>query len=88
MWQVCFKEYDGGGMLVGLKPVKASSVRSLWRRIDLYLSACQKGMVREVGFYRDGKNYPSIVSDGKHRQFHAPITAIMPLFGYMKRISE
>lgn len=64
MWQVCFKEYDGGGMLVGLKPVKAARVHSLWRRIDSYLSACQKGMVREVGFYRDGKNYPSIVSDG------------------------
>ena len=88
MWQICFKEYDGGGMLVGLVSCRTECVKRQWRRIDTFLSACPERMVREVQFCRGGKNFPSIVSNGHTRGWHAPITAMMPLFDYMKRISE
>lgn len=87
MWQICFKEYDSNGMLVGLIPLKSVKVRSQWKKINAYLDACRDGIVREVQFYRNGKHYPSIVSDGTYRQFHEPITAMLPLFEYAKRVT-
>lgn len=87
MWQICFKEYDSRGMLVGLIPIKSERVRSQWRKINAYLGACRDGMVREVQFYRGGRHFPSIVSDGVSQKFHAPIVAMMPLFEYAKRIT-
>ena len=88
MWQICLKEYDSSGMLVGLISCKADKIKYRWRRIDAFLSACPKNMVREAQFYRAGRHFPSIVSDGMTRKVSAPIVAMMPLFEYVKRISE
>lgn len=88
MWQICLKEYDSSGILVGLVSCKTSKIRYRWKRIDAFLSACPHRMIREVQFCRAGKTYPSIISDGITRKASAPITAMMPLFEYAKRISE
>lgn len=88
MWQICLKEYDSTGFLVGLVSCKTEKVKYRWRRIDAFLSACPNNMVREAQFRRGGRHFPSIVSDGKTRKLSSPIVAMMPLFEYAKRISK
>lgn len=88
MWQVCFKEYSSGGFLVGLVSCKTDKIKRQRRKIDAFLTACPKNMVREVQFYRNGRHFPSIVSDGAKRKMSSPIVAMMPLFEYAKRVSR
>lgn len=88
MWQICFREYDSTGMLLMLFSKKAEKIRHRNRSIDTFLSQCQSESIREVQFYRNGKQYPSIITDGQTRKFSKPIAARLPIFDYLRKISE
>lgn len=85
-WSICFKEYDKAGILSSLISCKANRIKHKWKEIDKFLSSCPKDCIREIFFRRNGKNYPSIITDGTERRFSAPIQAKLPLFEYAAKL--
>lgn len=84
MWNICFREYNQSGSLVELVTVKSKSIKSRWKSIQSFLKSCKEGYVREVQFCRNGKQQPSLVSNGNEVKFMKPIVALLPLFEYSR----
>ena len=87
MWNICFREYDAQGNLTELVNCKSVRIKSKSRMIRSFLSSCRKGNVREVQFCRNGKQYPSLVSNGVEAKYSKPITAMLPLFDYARNLN-
>lgn len=87
MWNICFREYDPKGNLTELVTCKSVKIKSKTRMIRLFMTACKPGNVREVQFCRNGKQYPSLVSNGIETKYAKPITALLPLFDYARNLN-
>ena len=87
MWRICFREYDDNGNLTELISTKSQNIKSRWRTINQFLRSCRPPFTREVQFCRNGKQMPSLVSNGEHIRFEKPITALLPLFDYARNIN-
>jgi hypothetical protein len=85
-WEIVLKEYDSTGDLVTLIPCKSAKIKTRWRALDDFLIGCPDGNTREVRFRRNGKVFPSIISDGKRRLFAEPIAAKLPLLEYARKL--
>lgn len=85
-WDIVLKEYNKNGILVTLIPCKSAKIKTKWRAIDEFLNACPDGNVREIFFKRNGKIFPSLVSDGKKRMFAEPIASKLPLLEYARKL--
>lgn len=84
MWRICFREYDSEGNLTELISTKSVKIKSKWKTIQSYLKSCRPSFTREVQFCRNGKQMPSLVSNGETTRFEKPISALLPLFDYSR----
>lgn len=87
MWSICFREYDSQGNLIELVNCKSLRIKSKTRMIRSFMSACKPGNIREVQFCRNGKQYPSMVSNGIETKYAKPIVAMLPLFDYARHLN-
>lgn len=87
MWSICFREYDSQGNLIELVNCKSLRIKSKTRMIRSFMSACKPGNIREVQFCRNGKQYPSMVSNGFETKYAKPIVAMLPLFDYARHLN-
>lgn len=87
MWSICFREYDSKGNLTELVTCKSVRIKSKTRMIRSFMTACKPGNVREIQFCRNGKQYPSLVSNGVETKYAKPITALLPLFDYARNLN-
>jgi len=87
MWSICFREYDSQGNLIELVGCKSTKIKSKFRMIRSFMAACKPGNVREVQFCRNGKQYPSLVTNGIEMKYAKPITAMLPLFDYARLLN-
>lgn len=86
MWSICFREYDRDGHLTELISTKSEKIKTKWKRIKSFVNSTPSDRVREVQFYRRGKQMPSLLSDGNFIRFGKPIVAALPLFEYARTI--
>lgn len=87
MWNICFREYDSKGNLTELVNCKAVKIKTKNRMIKSFMIACKPGNVREIQFCRNGKQYPSLVSNGIETRYAKPIVAMLPLFDYARNLN-
>ena len=84
MWRICFREYDKDGNLTELISCKSITIKSKWKAVKSFLKSCNPDHTREVQFCKNGKQMPSLVSNGKETRFDKPISAMLPLFDYSR----
>lgn len=84
MWNICFREYDMNGNLTELISCKSKRILTKWKSIQSFLHGCKEGKTREVQFCKNGRQQPSLVSNGEQIKFMKPIVALLPLFDYAR----
>lgn len=84
MWNICFREYNQDGALTELVSCRSKRISSKWKTIKSFLEACKPDFIREVQFCKNGKQMPSLVSNGSGTKFEKPIVAMLPLFDFAR----
>lgn len=87
MWNICFREYDSNGNLTGLVSCRSEKIKSKSRTIRAFMTACKPGCIREIQFRKNGKQFPSMVTNGVDTKYAEPICAKLPLFEYAKNMN-